>query len=1322
MKTRIFKILGVAVTVAMVLTLAAAFSAPAAGAETINEWYKFSYPDPGEDGDWFYDPGIDAIGPMAEAINGDVYAAIGIHACLRTWNFDEAVADYSAVWSTEEAYSGIGSAKLTCTLGPDIAMAMVPFTCPLADVSRYDLGFSYYIVDAGNCPSFLLGIDTDGDYMVDRLLILDHCPQSSSIGTWHTDDGLGSWSAWTTAGYDPKTGQYDPTVIAWGAGGWHSLNYWKGLYTNANVLFVAAWLSSTGAYVGTAYVDNIMVNDTCFDLEPGRLFKSTDDAHTWEVTGYEDVDVYETDTDVYSHPGPIRDMVCSSIDEDVAYATDGNFVYKTDDGGDTWDFLARDSLETRLEGECGCCVDDCAITSIDVAYDADDNPFVFIGTRVHTGDDLTDNPTDSCDEDQIYPGDVLYIGEAGYPANWTSLNLPCFHGGGYDALAVGCAPDWADTKETYVVVTTDDDGDDHNSHTWVVYTKGTVCGWYEFAELLWDCDSDNYDDILLASRIGFPDDWEDTETLFVGVVDDWGNCPSGLSGGDMGDVYMATDGDALDMNVAGITTGCQGKEAVNILSLDVCGDTDSAALIAGEFCNTNVWYSTDGGWSWDDSNKDPTGQGLTYVIWHGDCAETALAATAGCECAVSKTCTSDDVEDVGESWNQISLIATSIDVVRFLGFSPGYVCEDTDTMFMVTYSGENCCNDTNSVWRYDGEYWERVFLAEGTRHDYGGYGAHSNESWMLGVSPDFNTTNCVYIANDDFDMFRTTDAGCSWDELSFPCAPRPELWVMEVIDEDTVIAGVYDYDDGAYEVWKTDRHGARPWKEYDLPTDVCEPVDLALEPGYEDPGSILLGDECSNVCISEDGGETWDLVGDFYTDVMDTSTYATWVVFDPGYATNHIIYAAAGNCVARCVIDPDEDWADQEWEVMCCDIMPRTFWGIAAVGDTALYVVDSDEAVYDGDDIEDGGVLRSLNPDADDVDDVVFERIGPGLDSGANPQLRRLWITCDTSDDGCAENVLWSLERVYADSENVWVYEDTLAVPVVLNLPVDEQKLTKTTEATLSWNELCGADCYEVALWSYCAECPDEKLDVDLCLECIPNAYILECAPEAMFCYGYEGCCWGIYEDDKYIGECCPCTSDTCIVVDGLEPGTTYYWKVRVCQGKPTLSKWSEERSFTTALLPVPFADLCSPACGSQDIILTPNFAWGAVSGATGYEVQLSPTETFTAGVIKGKTTVNAWVCPETLEYATTYYWRVRAEKDSIYSDWTYCMFTTMSEPVAPTPPVVVEQVPPSPAPVINIPPTKMITPTWIYAIIGVGAALAIVVIVLIVRTRRPPA
>ncbi|HEY56842.1 MAG TPA: hypothetical protein G4N90_05335 [Dehalococcoidia bacterium] len=44
----------------------------------------------------------------------------------------------------------------------------------------------------------------------------------------------------------------------------------------------------------------------------------------------------------------------------------------------------------------------------------------------------------------------------------------------------------------------------------------------------------------------------------------------------------------------------------------------------------------------------------------------------------------------------------------------------------------------------------------------------------------------------------------------------------------------------------------------------------------------------------------------------------------------------------------------------------------------------------------------------------------------------------------------------------------------------------------------------------------------------------------------------------------------------------------------------------------------------------------------------------------------------------------------------------------------------PTPAPILEIPPAQQITPTWIYAIIGIGAALAVVVIVLIVRTRRP--
>ena len=106
--------------------------------------------------------------------------------------------------------------------------------------------------------------------------------------------------------------------------------------------------------------------------------------------------------------------------------------------------------------------------------------------------------------------------------------------------------------------------------------------------------------------------------------------------------------------------------------------------------------------------------------------------------------------------------------------------------------------------------------------------------------------------------------------------------------------------------------------------------------------------------------------------------------------------------------------------------------------------------------------------------------------------------------------------------------------------------------------------------------------------------------------------------------------------------------------------------------------------------------------------------------MVRGSSTVNAWVT-EALEYATTYYWRVRAEKDGVFSDWAVCIFTTMEEPVPAPPPVVVEPTPPAPVvptPIIELPPT----PTWVWAIIAIGAALIVVVIVLTVRTRRPPA
>ena len=77
MKNKIHKILGVGLTLMIALALVAGFALPAGAAvEKLNEWYKFDYPEEGEDGDWFYDPTIGSVGPVAEAINEDLYAAV----------------------------------------------------------------------------------------------------------------------------------------------------------------------------------------------------------------------------------------------------------------------------------------------------------------------------------------------------------------------------------------------------------------------------------------------------------------------------------------------------------------------------------------------------------------------------------------------------------------------------------------------------------------------------------------------------------------------------------------------------------------------------------------------------------------------------------------------------------------------------------------------------------------------------------------------------------------------------------------------------------------------------------------------------------------------------------------------------------------------------------------------------------------------------------------------------------------------------------------------------------------------------------------------
>jgi len=195
-------------------------------------------------------------------------------------------------------------------------------------------------------------------------------------------------------------------------------------------------------------------------------------------------------------------------------------------------------------------------------------------------------------------------------------------------------------------------------------------------------------------------------------------------------------------------------------------------------------------------------------------------------------------------------------------------------------------------------------------------------------------------------------------------------------------------------------------------------------------------------------------------------------------------------------------------------------------------------------------------------------------------------------------------------------------------------------------------------------------------------------------------------------------------------PGITYYWRTRVSGTTygPLISPWSEARSFTVSEVapppaPVVKLELQAPAHGATNVPLKPTFAWTAVEGAVTYTFVVATDSAFTNKMVDKSAgyslTTNVYELARELEYSTTYYWQVTpcaaAKGAKAMLTPVVGIFSTMAEPVAPQPPVVIKEVAPS-APV-EVPEA---IPQWmLLTIIGIGAVLVIALIVLIVRTRR---
>jgi hypothetical protein len=962
-----------------------------------------------------------------------------------------------------------------------------------------------------------------------------------------------------------------------------------------------------------------------------NIFKSDDDGRSWSVSkdplhSFPDARYDVGDT------SPIVDVVCSSEDANDLWVASDYYVYYSDDGGTTFAPISPGTLQP-FSGR---------ITSLDVGYIGGD-PYLYVSTSSGLSAE----------------GDVFFINQNGYPAGWDSLGIQLV--GYYNVYAVNCAPDISSSHKIFALVC-----DIPGGGTEVWTNTGGVGAWTQFGDPLLD-GGDNPLEIQRATNICFPDNFDDDE-LYVGVTGVGGD-----SGG--GGVYRVVDTPPCTFRLSDPVTGVPDAD---IISLDLTGNVGDTMLLAGStsyfsadyyYFYPMVFFSDTDGETWTEASKPPTGMFATFVLMDDDFASSgeAWAATGGDECGLSFTTTSGDL------WNQISLIRTRIETIWDVSFYPNYCT--SDSMFVLTKDNTSGPDGDDSLWRFDGTYWERVASETMLSYVYG-ISTSVLDMQMVQVSPNIVSDGTLYVTGNSYwaggtyydpVIFKSTDEGESWAPIT--CQPEVPIFSWVVIDEDTILIG------SNYTIYKNTTGGRRCWTEVlggaidGYIMDLEFTGDTVLAVGY---------DSYTEVAISEDVGETWDMVGD----PLPAADEFTKVAFDTDYDTNSTFYVSNDDDVYRCVYDDDLPPYAQEYTDIDGSV------GMSYLSDIVTY----NGCLYVSDWGDYGmGMWRCVNPTAAMLPSSgapVFEQVGyPKFDQVTDPDaefeyayLWRLQATCN--------NTIWALD--YYQPWVLWTFTDCLCCGIDESdmSPECGTTVAGTNSAYLSWECACAGDYYDVWVST------DEV---------------------------FGACC-----NTKYTSDGC------CLSLDDLPSGTTFWWKVRVAEDEPLLSKWSDVCSFSTQMGAAewnPFQGPVSeyPYPGSSSIPIRPTFAWNSAEWATGYEFVLADNEDFTDPLVEETVADTVYALGFDLEYGTTYYWKVRAVSATSVSNWATGIFTTASEPAAEV----------WTCPICGLTfdtraeleahyaamhaPEAPTTPFYIWVIVAIGAVLVIAVIVLIVTTRRTP-
>jgi len=622
--------------------------------------------------------------------------------------------------------------------------------------------------------------------------------------------------------------------------------------------------------------------------------------------------------------------------------------------------------------------------------------------------------------------------------------------------------------------------------------------------------------------------------------------------------------------------------------------------------------------------------------------------------------------DNGLTFNDISLVNTALTNITDV-----VVSADGTKRYVISNNAA-----TNSIFYWDGTVWERTgVIANGTSH-------------IAKASP--TNFDVLYVADNAVAgkaILYTNNAGkTNWLGRTGP-GLAGNIIVDIVVESDSTI---YVATNGATDVVGKSTFYGLTW----VPGSVITPTGFAATGiaslTLVSANNVIAGGNAGESAYTTNGGMSWIPLAGI---VGGTAVYTAAASLDAG--SNIYAVTAADTDVYTWTMGTSLLWTSP-------GIVFAVPVGTALYVSTGITLVDGVLYRVGAIAATDTEISRTLNPAAGAF--ATWASVSPAATLGINDASRIPNVL-----KASAGNQLWFVDSAPA-ADRVLSFTDTLApataVPVI-TFPADGALLQVNRQTgvayqtTISWNAAALATAYavDIALDSAFTNrvVAAGAVVFPTVIAGLPVNVIIGPGAAAPFNIGYQ-------------------------------PGQTYYWRVRAVA--PFFSAYSDTMTFSIMPAQGMVPEISSPENGTSVTSLTPGFSWTPIGGASSYAFELSVAPDFTTTLYSTTAPSAGAVIPTTvtLERGKTYFWRVRALTPTL-GDWSAVANFTVAMPVVTTtaPPQVTPTltvvIPPGTTIVTTVPPATNVTtevnPSYIWAIIIIGAVLVIAVIVLIVRTRR---